>query len=139
MPNPVPDPVPEHRPLTLTVAAVVMALEGVVTLLLGGYVGVETVVGQPSDMVSSAFVAGFGILLGVALLWVGLGMLRTERWSRSPGVLAQIFAVVVGVTLIQSDQRTIGIPLITVALIGLVALLSPPTTQALYGEHRDGV
>ncbi|MFD0884256.1 hypothetical protein ACFQ08_06790 [Streptosporangium algeriense] len=134
-----PNPVSNQRPFTLTVAAAVMALEGVVTVLLGGYVGVETVIGQPSDVVSSAFVAGFGILLGAGLLWVGLGMLRTERWARSPGVLAQIFAVVVGVTLIQSDQRTIGIPLITVAVIGLVALLSPPTTQALYGEHQDGV
>ncbi|MEV8635934.1 hypothetical protein AB0395_30180 [Streptosporangium sp. NPDC051023] len=127
-----------HRPLTLAVAAAVMALEGVTTLLLGGYVGVETVIGQPSDVVSSIFVAGFGILLGAALLWVALGMLRTERWARSPGVLAQIFAVVVGVTLIQSDQQAIGIPLIAAAVIGLVALLSPPTTQALYGD-RDSL
>ncbi|MEV7009779.1 hypothetical protein [Streptosporangium sp. NPDC051022] len=127
-----------HRPLTLTVAAAVVALEGVVALLLGLYVGVETVIGRPSDVVSSIFVAGFGILVGVALLWVAVGMLRAERWARSPGVLAQIFAVVIGVTLIQSDQRAIGIPLIAAAVIGLVALLSPPTTHALYGDHQDG-
>ncbi|GAA3130768.1 hypothetical protein [Streptosporangium carneum] len=128
-----------HRPLSLTVAAVVMALEGVTALLLGGYVGVETVIGKPDDVVSSIFVAGFGILVGVALLWVAVGMLRTERWARSPGVLTQIFAVVVGVTLIQSDQRAIGIPLIAAAVIGLVALLSPPTTDALYGDHQDSL
>lgn len=124
-----------HRPLTLTVAAAVMGLEGVTTLLLGGYVGVETVIGRPADAMSSLFLTAFGILVGAALLRVGLGMLRTERWARSPGVLTQIFAGVVGITLIQSDQRAIGIPLIAVTVIGLVALLSPPTTRALYGEQ----
>ncbi|MFF5212457.1 hypothetical protein [Streptosporangium sp. NPDC000396] len=124
-----------NRPLTLTVAAAVMAVEGFTTLLLGGYVGVETVIGEPSDVTSSIFVAGFGILVGAVLLWVGWGMLRVERWTRSLGVLAQIFAVVVGITLVQSDQQTIGIPLIAVAVVGLVALLSPPTTQALYGDQ----
>ncbi|MET8337120.1 hypothetical protein ACWDOR_03745 [Streptosporangium canum] len=121
--------------MTLTVAAAVLGLEGLTTLLLGGYVGVETVIGRPSDVMSSLFVAGFGILVGAVLLWVGWGMLRTERWTRSLGVLAQIFATVIGITLIQSDQQTIGVPLIAVAVIGLVALLSPPTTHALYGDQ----
>jgi hypothetical protein len=40
----------------------------------------------------------------------------------------------VAVTLIQSDQPLIGIPLIVVALIGLGTLLAPPTTHALYGD-----
>ncbi|MEV0423996.1 hypothetical protein [Streptosporangium canum] len=121
--------------MTLTVAAAVLGLEGLTTLVLGGYVGVETVIGRPSDVLSSLFVAGFGILVGAVLLWVGWGMLRTERWTRSLGVLAQIFATVIGITLIQSDQQTIGVPLIAVAVIGLVALLSPPTTHALYGDQ----
>jgi len=121
--------------MTLTVAAAVLGLEGLTNLLLGGYVGVATVIGRPSDVMSSLFVAGFGILVGAVLLWVGWGMLRTERWTRSLGVLAQIFATVIGITLIQSDQQTIGVPLIAVAVIGLVALLSPPTTHALYGDQ----
>jgi hypothetical protein len=121
--------------MTLTVAAAIMGLEGVTALLLGGYVGVETVIGKPADLISSIFVAGFGILVGAALLRVAWGMIQVDRWTRSPGVLTQIFALPVGVTLIQSDQQAIGIPLIAVAVIGLVALLSPPTTQALYGDQ----
>ncbi|GHE46348.1 hypothetical protein GCM10017673_55360 [Streptosporangium violaceochromogenes] len=126
---------PSHRPPTLVVAAVVMALEGVTTLVLGGYVGVETVIGRPSDVTSSLFVAAFGLLLGAALLWVGYGMTRAERWARSPGVLTQIFALVVGVTLIQSGRWGLGTPLIVAAVAGLAALLSPPTTRALYGDQ----
>ncbi|MFJ2031440.1 hypothetical protein [Streptosporangium sp. NPDC087985] len=124
-----------NRPMTLTIAAAITGLEGVTSLLLGGYVGVETVVGRPSDVLSSIFVAGFGILVGAALLWVTWGMLQIERWTRSPGVLAQIFAAVVAITLIQSGQQAIGIPLIAVAVIGLVVLLSPQTTHALYGDQ----
>jgi hypothetical protein len=121
--------------MTLTAAAAITGLEGVTALLLGAYVGVETVIGEPDDLVSSIFVAGFGILVGAALLRVAWGMIQVDRWTRSPGVLTQIFALPVGVTLIQSDQQAIGIPLIAVAVIGLVALLSPPTTQALYGDQ----
>ncbi|MBG0832150.1 hypothetical protein HS041_31065 [Planomonospora sp. ID67723] len=121
--------------MTLTVAAVVLAVEGLTALLLGGYVGVETVVGEPSDTVSSIFVAGFGLLVGAILLWVAWGLLRAEKWTRSPGVLTQIFMIPVCVTLFQSGQVVFGIPLAVAAVAGLVALLSPPTTQALYGDE----
>ncbi|MFI6458260.1 hypothetical protein ACIBF6_42775 [Streptosporangium amethystogenes] len=124
-----------NRPMTLTVAAAVMAVEGATALLLGGYVGVETVIGQPSDLMTSIAVAVSGVIIGAALLWVGWGMILTERWARSPGVLTQIFATPISITLIQSDQLVIGISLITLAVIGLVALLSPPTTHALYGDQ----
>ncbi|WP_326644338.1 hypothetical protein OG884_09940 [Streptosporangium sp. NBC_01755] len=125
-----------NRPMTLTVAAAVMAVEGATALLLGGYVGVETVIGRPSDLMTSIAVAVFGIIIGAALLWVGWGMIQAERWARSPGVLTQIFAIPVSVTLIQSDQLVIGISLITLVVIGLVTLLSPPTTHALYGDQE---
>jgi hypothetical protein len=121
--------------MTLTAAAAIMGLEGVTALLLGGYVGVETAIGNPTDLISSIFVAGFGILVGAALLRVAWGMIQVNRWTRSPGVLTQIFALPVGITLIQSDQQAIGIPLIAIAVIGLVALLSPSTTRVLYGDQ----
>ncbi|MEU0482873.1 hypothetical protein ABZ260_27265 [Streptosporangium sp. NPDC006013] len=124
-----------NRPMTLTVAAAVMAVEGTTALLLGGYVGVETVIGRSSDLMTSIAVAVCGIIIGAALLWVGWGMIQVERWTRSPGVVTQIFAIPISVTLIQSDQLVIGISLITLVVIGLVTLLSPPTTHALYGDQ----
>ncbi|MFI6507533.1 hypothetical protein ACIBCT_08005 [Streptosporangium sp. NPDC050855] len=124
-----------NRPMPLTVAAAVTGLEGVTAVILGGYAGVETVAGRPADVMSSVGVAVFGVIVGAALLWVARGMLQAERWARSPGVLTQIFAIPVAVTLIQSGQGATGFPLIALALIGLVALLSPPTTRALYGDE----
>lgn len=122
------------RPLTLVIAAAVLAVQGVVALLLGGYVAVETVIGAPDDIASSLFVAGFGLLVGAGLLWVAWGALRGERWSRSPGVVAQIFALPVVYTTLQSGQYGIAVPLAGTVLIALVALLAPPTAKALYGE-----
>ncbi|WP_449060894.1 hypothetical protein [Planomonospora algeriensis] len=131
----------QNRPPTLTVAAAVLALEGLTALLLGGYVAVETVAGNPSDAMSSAFVAGFGLLVGAILLRVAWGLLRAEKWTRSPGVLTQIFMVPVVVTLFQSDRALPGGLLAAAVVTALAALLSPPTTRILYGdaEPSDGV
>ncbi|GAA4576964.1 hypothetical protein [Planotetraspora kaengkrachanensis] len=123
------------RPATLTVAAAVLAAEGVFALVLGGYVGVETVVGRPADLISALIVAAFGVLLGLALLWVAWGVWQALRWSRGPGVVTQIFIVPVAISLIGAGQHMYGWPLVVLAVIALVALLAPPSTQALMGEE----
>ncbi|MET8863317.1 hypothetical protein ABZW11_10220 [Nonomuraea sp. NPDC004580] len=123
------------RPLTLLIAAAVVAVEGLVALGLGVFVAVETLTGRPDDVTTAVAEAVFGLLVGAGLLWVAWGgLFKMERWGRSPAVLTQIFMLPVSVTLIQSDQPQLGIPLIVVALAGLVTLLAPPTTHALYGD-----
>ncbi|WP_113705543.1 hypothetical protein [Nonomuraea lactucae] len=124
------------RPLSLVVAALVVALEGLVAVGLGAFAAVETVRGAADEVTAAIAEAVFGLLIGAGLLWVAWGgLLRAERWGRAPSVLTQIFMVPVAVTLIQSDQPLLGIPLIVVAVIGLGSLLAPPTTHALYGEE----
>ncbi|NUR84827.1 MAG: hypothetical protein HOY71_12150 [Nonomuraea sp.] len=126
------------RPPTLLIAALVVALEGAVALGLGVFAGVETLAGAAGDVTAAAAEAGFGILLGAGLLWVAYGgLFRMERWGRSPGVLAQIIAIPVGVTLFDSGKPVLGIPLVLIALIGIGTLLAPPTTKALYGEDAS--
>ncbi|MFD9942310.1 hypothetical protein ACFWYW_19505 [Nonomuraea sp. NPDC059023] len=123
------------RPGTLLVAAVLVALEGLVALGLGVYVAVEAIVGRPESMTSAVAEAGFGLLVGAGLLWVAWGgLFKVERWGRAPSVLTQIFMIPVAVTLIQADRPALGFPLMAVALVGLGVLLAPPTTKALYGE-----
>ncbi|MEU8365236.1 hypothetical protein AB0C27_55400 [Nonomuraea sp. NPDC048882] len=123
------------RPLTLLIAAAVVAVEGLVALGLGVFVAVETLTGTPDDMTSAVAEAVFGLLVGAGLLWVAWGgLFQMERWGRSPAVVTQIFMLPVGGTLITSDLPQLGIPLIVVALAGLATLLAPPTTHALYGD-----
>ncbi|MFD1936199.1 MULTISPECIES: hypothetical protein [Nonomuraea] len=122
------------RPWSLVVAAAIVALEGLVALGLGIYAAVGTLAGQAGDTTAAVAEAAFGILIGAGLIWVAWGgLLRAERWGRAPGVLTQIFMIPVSVTVIQSGQPAIGIPLLVVAIAGLGTLLAPPTTRALYG------
>jgi hypothetical protein len=123
-----------RRPATLAVAAAVLAAEGVFALVLGGYVAVETLVGRPADLTSALVVAAFGVLLGLALLWVAWGVWQALRWSRGPGVVTQIFIVPVAISLIGAGQYVYGVPLVVLAAVALVALLAPPSTEALMGE-----
>lgn len=116
-------------------AAVIVALEGLVALGLGVYAAVGTVLGGASDLTAALAEAAFGVLIGAGLLWVAWGgLLAGQRWGRAPGVVTQIFLLPVAVTLIQSDQPALGIPLIAVALAGLGMLLAPPTTHAFFGD-----
>ncbi|MGR6914815.1 hypothetical protein ACU635_11265 [[Actinomadura] parvosata] len=125
------------RPLTLLIAAAVVALEGLVALGLGVYVAVQTLTGKPDDLTSALAEAVFGLLIGAGLLWVAWGgLFKMERWGRSPGVLTQIFMLPVGGTLVTSDQPQLGIPVIVLGVLGLVTLLAPPTTQALYPDDQ---
>lgn len=127
------------RPATLAVAAAVVAAEGLLAVVLGGYVAVETVIGRPSDMVTAIAVAGFGLLVGAALLWVAWGLWQVLRWSRGPAVVTQIFALPVAFSLIGSAQYGYGIPLVAAAAVALVTLLAPASTHALMGEdHASG-
>jgi hypothetical protein len=122
------------RPLTLLVAAVIVAVEGLIALGLGVFVAVETLAGTPGDMTTALAEAVFGLLVGAGLLWVAWGgLFKMVRWGRSPAVLAQIFLLPVGWTL-TSEQPQLGIPLIVIAVAALAALLAPPTTHALYGD-----
>ncbi|MEV6038529.1 hypothetical protein AB0L65_45795 [Nonomuraea sp. NPDC052116] len=124
-----------RRPVTLVIAAAIVALEGLVALGLGIYVAVETLVSTPGNLTTAIAESAFGVLVGAGLLWVAWGgLFRMERWGRSPGVLTQIFMVPISVTLIQSGQPQLGIPLIVIAVAGLATLLAPPTTHALYGD-----
>lgn len=123
------------RPWSLVVAAVIVALEGLVALGLGVYAAVGTLTGQATETLAGVAEAAFGLLIGAGLIWVAWGgLLRAERWGRAPGVLTQIFMIPVSVTVIQSGQPAIGVPLLVVAIAGLATLLAPPTTKALYGD-----
>jgi hypothetical protein len=124
------------RPLSLVVAALVVTVEGLTALGLGLYAGVETALGAAGEVTAAIAAAAFGVLVGAGLLWVAWGgLFRAERWGRAPSVLTQILMIPVAVTLVQSDQPLLGIPLVALALIGLGSLLAPPTTRALYGEE----
>lgn len=73
-------------------------------------------------------------VLGAGLVWIGIGWWRARRWARSPFVLAQLIGGFIGFELTQSDgsvERTVGIALVVVALLGLVLSFAPAVNRRL--------
>lgn len=115
----------------LTVGAIV-SLEGLLLLSAGIFVGVRTLTGQPHDRAEAVWVLVLAVIAGVGLLFVGVGLLRGRRWGQAPAVLTQIIALPVAVGMIQSGLYAIGVPLIVVAVAGLVLLFSRSFTRAMF-------
>lgn len=120
-----------QRPVTVTAAAALEAVEGLGALGFGVFVSWQTAFGEALDQSTAIAVAAMALLGGACMLAVARGLLRADRWSRSPAVLTQLFALPVSWSLLQSDQLLFGVPLITVAVLTLGLVLSGPSTAWL--------
>src|SRR5215469_13878918 len=72
-----------------------------------------------------------------ALALVAAGLARTRRWSRTPALLTQLFAGIVGIYLLQGHRLDWGLALLVLAVLGFAALLSPPSLRALTSSEQD--
>jgi len=75
------------------------------------------------------------VIGAAALWWVWRGLFRRRRWSRSPAVLVQLLALPVSYNAFGNGAWWLAVPLLACAVVGLVGLLAPSTTEALV----DGV
>jgi hypothetical protein len=123
------------RPITLSAAAAIEAVEGAAVLAVGLFVGIEAIIGSPNDLASALVLALMAIAAGIGIIAVGRGLWQTRRWARAPALLTQIFAVIAAISMIQSRRQAVGVVLIALALAGAATLLSPPSTRALDAEE----
>lgn len=119
------------RPVTLTTAAAIEALEGIAVLAVGLYVGIEAIAGSPNDLASAVVLALMAVGAGIGIIAVGRGLWQARRWGRAPALLTQIFAAIAAISMIQSKRQAIGGVLIALAVAGAATLLSPPSSRAL--------
>ncbi|MES9542045.1 hypothetical protein [Actinomadura sp. NPDC000600] len=125
------------RPFTVQAAAALEAVEGAAAVGFGVFTGVETAAGAAVDPASGIGVTVLALAGGLGMLGCARGLLRAAQWSRAPSVLTQLFALPVAWSLWQSDQPAIAIPLGVVAVLALIAVLSPPTTAWLIEDHDE--
>lgn len=121
------------RPVRLTVAAALAALEGLALVVGGVWVLVLGLTGHPDDRQQA--VTGGVTLMVLALLplLAARGLLARRGWSRGPAVITQIISLPVAYNLLQADSMAIpgGIALAAAAVASLILLLNPETTRAL--------
>ncbi|GAA3852096.1 hypothetical protein GCM10022227_06870 [Streptomyces sedi] len=117
----------------MAVAAAVCGVQGAVLAAVGTVILVLAIVGDPGDLTQA--IAGSVTLLALAVvpLVAGHGLWRLRRWSRGPGVMAQLLALPIAFTLLGSGGGWVlaALPLAASALLVLGCLLSPTATEAL--------
>lgn len=128
------------RPVSLVVGAIVAGIEGVALLVYAAYIVVQVArlgITGPAEVSSPIAVTLeitiFG-LLGAALVLAARGLWRARRWARSMLLVGQFLALVVGVPLamaVGGVERSAGIALVVLALVGIVVAFLPSTTAAI--------
>jgi len=126
-----------HSPPTLRAAAVIQAAESVLVLLATVLAGVDTAAGQSYHANSGIALTVIGVAAAGALVLVAAGLARARRWSRTPALLTQLFAGIVGSYLLQGHRLDWGLALVGLAVLGFAALLSPPSMRALTRDRRN--
>ena len=121
------------RPLRLTAAAVLAALEGLALVAGGAFILVLGLTGDPDDRQQAVTGGVTLIVLALLPLLAARGLLGRRSWSRGPAVITQIMALPVAYNLLQADSVAIpgGIALGVVAVAALVLLVNQETTRAL--------
>jgi hypothetical protein len=119
-----------RRPLTIVVAATLLALEGLVGL---AYAGLE--VGQ-IRMSRAEVGVGVAILMagfGLILLLVARGVFLGRRWSRGPAVAAQLILLPIAWSFKGGGTTWASIVLAVLAIAVLVGVLHPRSTAVFVG------
>ena len=123
-------------PPTLRAAAVVQGAESVLVLVATVLAGVDAAAGQSYHASSGIALTVIGVAAVAALALVAAGLARARRWSRTPALLTQLFAGIVGIYLLQGHRLDWGLALLVLAILGFAALLSPPSLRALTGGQE---
>ena len=115
----------------LPVVAFLVALQGVGLLGVASYYVAGVSLGRAAEQRGALVAAALAALAGLSLLLVARGLGRARRWSRAPALLAQLLALPVAVTQLQSGLGLVGGLLLAWALTVLALLLLPAVGAAL--------
>ena len=126
-----------QTPPTLRAAAVIQAAESVLVLAATVLAGVDAASGQSYHVSSGIALTVIGVAAVAGLALVAAGLARARRWSRTPALLTQLFAGIVGIYLLQGHRLDWGLALLVLAVLGFAALLSPPSLRALTSSEQD--
>ena len=119
------------RPAPLTVAASLVAVEGLVVVMLA--------VVELANLSSARLTMGltttvFFVAYGVALVGCGLLLARLSSWARGPAVLAQLIQLGLAWSFRGSPTTLVAIALAVVAAVVLAGIFHPASIEALAEE-----
>ena len=118
-------------PSLLWLAAAAQGLEAV-GLLVVAAVNLSDLAGGQAGRKSNAIAfIGVEVIVAIGLAAIAAGIVRVRPWSRTPAVMTQVFAVIIGIVLIQAGRLGWGLPALVFAAAGLAGLFAPTSFRAL--------
>jgi hypothetical protein len=120
----------------LSLAAAAQGLEAA-GLLVVAAVNVSELAGGQTDQKSNAIAfIGVEVIVAIGLAAIAAGIARVRPWSRTPAVMTQVFAIILGIVLIQAHRFGWGFPALVFAAAGLAGLFAPTSLRKL--NHPRG-
>ncbi|GAY09919.1 hypothetical protein [Pseudonocardia sp. N23] len=127
-------PAPQTPP-QVRLAGVVVALQGLVGVVfgvvllvrgLGAGAGVRFVLGE----------TGYFVLIGVACVAIGVGLLRGRRWARSPAIVVELLLLPVVYSLLGPSKQIVwGIVVGAVVIATFLLLISERSREWALDLH----
>ena len=118
-------------PNLLWLAAAAQGLEAA-GLLVVAAVNLSDLAGGPTDQRSNAIAfIGVEVIVAIGLAAIAAGIWRVRPWSRTPAMMTQVFAVIIGIVLIQAGRLGWGLPALVFAAAGFAGLFAPTSFRAL--------
>jgi len=121
---------PGRRPLTIVVAAALLAVEALIAL---AYAVLEIGQIHQSRAVVGVGVTSLMALFGLVLLLVARGVFLGRRWSRGPAVVTQLILLPVAWSFVGGSTTWVTVLLAIMAIAVLVGLLHPRSTAVFVG------
>ena len=123
-------------PNLLWLAAAAQGLEAAGLLVIAA-VNLSDLAGGQTDQKSSAVAfIGVEVIVAIGLAAIAAGIARVRPWSRTPAVMTQVFAIILGIVLIQAHRFGWGFPALVFAAAGLAGLFAPTSLRKL--NHPRG-
>ena len=118
-------------PNLLWLAAAAQGLEAA-GLLVVAAVNLSDLAGGPTDQRSNAIAfIGVEVIVAIGLAAIAAGIVRVRPWSRTPAMMTQVFAVIIGIVLLQAGRLGWGLPALVFAAAGFAGLFAPTSFRAL--------
>lgn len=126
-----------RRPRTLVVLLAIVLLEAAVLLGFAVFYAISLIAGQAETSPAGAaftlvLLAAFGAWLGSA----GIFLWRGRRWPRSVALVAQLFALTIGIPTLTSGVVAFGLGIVVPAVAAIVLLFNRRVVAFTQGSAR---
>jgi MFS family permease len=123
-------------PNLLWLAAAAQGLEAAGLLVVVALNLSDLASGQTYQKSNAIAVIVIELIVAIGVAAIAAGIVRARPWSRTPAVMTQVLAVIIGIVLIQAHRFGWGLPPLVFAVAGLAGLFAPTSLRKL--NHPRG-